>query len=403
MIRAARQWLRYVLFVAIAAFAAGGLFMMLRPSPVDVEVAPVERGLLRVTLDEQAETRSHDRFVITAPVAGRVLRSELHEGDSVTEGQTIAELEPAPVGEREQRELEARLASARELLHEAEHRLALAQEGLTYAQRERTRTESLVARGLAAQQALDQAATLQGLAEQQAGAARHRVASAAADVEAIRAELISTRSGGSQSNVTLKIRAPVTGRVLRLPEKSDRVVNSGASLAVIGDVSHLEVLIEMLSTDAVKVRVGMPVLLDGWGDDRVLHARITVVEPYAFTKVSALGVEEKRTNVIADFTESPEPLGDGYRLQAHVVTYSADDAIKASAGALFPCGAEWCVFAVEGGHARTRRVLVGHRTPEYFEVKDGLAIGTQVVCYPPNDLADGSRVSVSRRPSGRAR
>ena len=147
----------------------------------------------------------------------------------------------------------------------------------------------------------------------------------------------------------------------------------------------------------------MPVLLDGWGDDRVLHARITVVEPYAFTKVSALGVEEKRTNVIADFTESPEPLGDGYRLQAHVVTYSADDAIKASAGALFPCGAEWCVFAVEGGHARTRRVLVGHRTPEYFEVKDGLAIGTQVVCYPPNDLADGSRVSVSRRPSGRAR
>ncbi len=397
MIPAARRRLRYALLVAIAALAAGGLWLLLRPSPVDVEVAPVERGLLRVTLDEQAETRSHDRFVITAPVAGRVRRLELHEGDSVTEGQTIAELEPAPVGERELRELEARLASARELLHEAEHRLALAQEGLTYTQRERARTQSLVARGLAAQQALDQAATLQGLAEQETGAAQHRVASAAADVEAVRAELIATRSGASQSPAILKIRAPVAGSVLGLPEKSDRVVSSGASLAVIGDVSHLEVLIEMLSTDAVKVKVGMPVLLDGWGGDRVLHARVAVVEPYAFTKVSALGVEEKRTNVIADFIESPAPLGDGYRLQAHVVTYSADGTVKAPAGALFPCGQGWCVFAVEAGRARLRRVVVGHRTPEFFEVRDGLAVGTQVVCYPPNDLADGVRVRPSRR------
>ena len=324
MILAARQWLRYVFFAAIAALAVGGLWLLLRPSPVDVEVAPVERGLLRVTLDEQAETRSHDRFVITAPVAGRVLRLELHEGDAVTAGQTIAELEPAPVGERELRELEARLASA---------------------------------------------------------------------------ELISTRSGPSQSAAILKIRAPVAGRVLRLPEKSDRVVSSGASLAVIGDVSDLEVLIEMLSTDAVKVTVGMPVFLDGWGGDRVLHARVAVIEPYAFTKVSALGVEEKRTNVIAEFTESPAPLGDGYRLQAHVVTYSADGAVRAPAGALFPCGEAWSVFALEEGRARIRRVLVGHRTPEYFEVQGGIAVGTEVVCYPPNDLADGSRVKASRRPN----
>ncbi len=399
MIPAARQPLRYLLLAAIAALAVGGLWLLLRPSPVDVEVAPVERGLLRVTLDEQAETRSHDRFVITAPVAGRVLRLELHEGDAVTAGQTVAELEPAPIGERELRELEAKLASARESLHEAEHRLALAQEGLTYAQRERTRTEALISRGLAAQQALDQSTTLQSLAEQQTEAARHRVAAAGADVEAIKAELISTRSRPSQSAAVLKIRAPVAGRVLRLPEKSDRVVSSGASLAVVGDVSRLEVLIEMLSTDAVKVTVGMPVLLDGWGGDRLLHARVAVIEPYAFTKVSALGVEEKRTNVIAEFTESPAPLGDGYRLQAHVVTYSADDAVRAPAGALFPCAEAWCVFAVEDSRARLRRVLVGHRTPEYFEVQGGLDVRTEVVCYPPNDLADGARVKTSRRPN----
>ncbi|MBS0578206.1 MAG: efflux RND transporter periplasmic adaptor subunit [Proteobacteria bacterium] len=396
---AARQWLRYALFAAIGALSAAGLWLLLRPNPVDVEVAPVERGSLRVTIDEQAETRSHDRFVITAPVAGRVLRLELHEGDTVAEGQTIAELEPAPVGERELRELEARLASARELQHEAEHRLARAQEGLAYAQRERARTDSLVARGLAAQQLLDQVTTQQRVAEQEIEAAHHRVASAAADVEAIRAELISTRSGPTKSAAILKIRAPLAGRVLRVPEKSDRVVTSGAPLAVIGDLSHLEVLIEMLSTDAVKVRLGMPVLVDGWGGERVLHARVAVVEPYAFTKVSALGVEEKRTNVIAEFIESPAPLGDGYRLQAHVVTYSTDDAIKAPAAALYPCGDAWCVFAVENGRAHIRRVRVGHRTSEYFEAQGGLAVGTELVCYPPNDLAEAARVKASRRPS----
>lgn len=193
------------------------------------------------------------------------------------------------------------------------------------------------------------------MAEQEIGAARHRVASAAADVEAVRAELISTRSGPSQSAAILKIRAPVAGRVLRLPEKSDRVVNSGASLAVIGDVSQLEVLIEMLSTDAVKVTVGMPVFLDGWGGDRVLHARVAVIEPYAFTKVSALGVEEKRTNVIAEFTESPAPLGDGYRLQAHVVTYSADGAVRAPAGALFPAARPGACSGERRPCARTSR------------------------------------------------
>jgi HlyD family secretion protein len=397
MITAVRRWHRYVLLVAIAALAGAGLWTLLRPSPVDVETAPVERGLLQVTIDEQAETRSHDRFVITAPVTGRVLRLELHEGDAVIAGQTIAELEPAPVGERELRELEARLASARESLQEAEHRLARAQEDLAYAKRERTRTENLAARGLAAKQALEQAVTRQGMAEQDTGAAQHGVAAAAANVEVVRAELISTGSGAARSAPLLNIRAPVAGRVLRLPEKSDRVVSSGASLAVIGDISHLEVLIEMLSTDAVRVSVGMPVLLDGWGGDRVLHARITVVEPYAFTKVSALGVEEKRTNVIADFDESPAPLGDGYRLQAHVVTYNAEGVVKASAGALFPCGGGWCVYAVEGRRARIRHVQVGHRTPDYFEVMDGLAVGTEVVCYPPNDLEDGSRVRPSRR------
>jgi HlyD family secretion protein len=168
---------------------------------------------------------------------------------------------------------------------------------------------------------------------------------------------------------------------------------------VVGDLSQLEVLIELLSVDAVKIRPGMPVLLDGWGGDRVLHARVSVVEPFAFTKVSALGVEEKRANVIAEFLEPPAPLGDGYRLSAHIVTFTADAVVKVAASALFPCGQGSCLFTVEKDRARQRPVSIGHRTADSAEVLDGLTIGTRVICYPPNDLQDGARIKV-RLPQG---
>jgi HlyD family secretion protein len=386
---------RYLAYALAIAIGAVGIFWVLRPQPVEVEVALTGRGPLTVTLDEQAETRSHDRFVVAAPVAGRVQRLELHEGDAVAAGQIIAQLEPAPLGEREQRELEARLSAARALLSEAQERQAHSEADLAFAQRELTRIEALANRGLVARQTLDQARNAQNAAEHEANAAHHRVRAASADVAAVNAGLIATRADSSRQRPVLTIRAPVAGRILRLPEKSDRFVASGTTLVVIGDLTRLEVLIEMLSTEAVKVKVGMPVLIDGGGDDRVLRARVATVEPYAFTKVSALGVEEKRSNVIAEFIDPPAPLGDGYRVSAHVVIFAASDVLRGPAAGLYQCGNRWCVFVVEHGRARQRTVAVGHRNSDQFEITGALTRGAAVIVYPPNDLKDDDRVSIA--------
>jgi HlyD family secretion protein len=400
MKRSSHAWIRWTLWSGALVLIAGGLFALLRPKPIEVDAFAVERGPLIVTLDEQAETRSHDRFVVAAPVAGRVLRVDLHEGDPVAAAQTVAELTPAPLGERETQEIEARLAAARALQREAEERLRRTEQDLALTRRERARLQPLADRRLVAEQALDQARTAEASAEHEVSAARHRVAAAAADVDAVRASLLSAQPERAGHAATVLIRTPVSGRVLRVPEKSDRVVAAGTPLVIVGDLSHLEVLIEMLSTEAVKVQPDMLVLLDGWGGNHVLHARVSAVEPFAFTKVSALGVEEKRTNVIAQFVESPVPLGDGYRLNAHIVTFSANAVLKAPASAVFPCGQGACVFLIENGLARRRAIAVGHRSPDAVEVLGGLAVGSLVIGYPPNEVNDGSRVSV-RTDTGR--
>lgn len=398
MKRPPHAWIRWTGWSASLVLVGGAMFALLRPKPVEVDAFAVARGPMLVTLDEQAETRSHDRFVVAAPVAGRVLRLDLHDGDPVAAGEVVAELIPAPLGERESRELEARLVAARALQGEAEERLRRAAQELALAGRERARLELLVVGGLVSKQAFDQAQTAEAGAEHDVKAARHRLAAASADVDGVRASLISAQPGRVGHAAAVRIRAPVAGSVLRVAEKSDRVVAAGTPLVIVGDLSHLEVLIEMLSTEAVKVKPNMPVLLDGWGGDRVLHARVSAVEPYAFTKVSALGVEEKRTNVIAQFVESPAPLGDGYRMSAHIVTFSGDDVLQAPASAIFPCGRRVCVFVIEGGRAWRRVIAVGHRGPDSVEVRGGLAAGSQVIGYPPNDVSDGVRVTV--RPRG---
>lgn len=160
----------------------------------------------------------------------------------------------------------------------------------------------------------------------------------------------------------------------------------------LGDVRHLEVVIELLSNEAVKVAPGMPVLIEGWGGQQVLRARVRQVESYAFTKVSALGIEEKRVNVIADFDEPPSALGDGFRLTARIVVWQADQVLKVPASALYRCGQAWCAFVVEGGRARQRPLTLGHRNLQEAQVTDGLRAGEQVVRYPGNALQDGARV-----------
>jgi HlyD family secretion protein len=183
--------------------------------------------------------------------------------------------------------------------------------------------------------------------------------------------------------------------VLRIPDKSERVVASGAPLVVVGDPSQLEVVIDLLSTEAVKVKPGMPVLLEAWGGEHPLQARVRVVEPLAFTKVSALGVEEQRVNVIADFVDPPGPLGDAYRVEARVVLWIGDDVLKVPVSAVFRRGDNWCVFVVEGRRARRRDVELGHRGQLEVEILAGVKAGERVVRHPSNEVEDGRRVRIT--------
>jgi HlyD family secretion protein len=375
-----------VVFVGLVAFA-------LRPAPIPVETAAVQIGPLQVTTEEQGETRTHDRFVVAAPVGGRLLRVLLRDGDTVTENQAVATLAPVPLSAREREELAARVASAEASQRSAEAQLSHVMEDLAQAQRESTRLEELFSRALASRQQFEQAQNSAVTLEKEVTAARYRVKSAEADVRGARASLIALDGKSHGEGATVTIRAPAAGHVLRVLEPSERVVTAGTPILVLGDLEHMEVMMEMLSSEAVKVSAGMPAVLDGWGGEQPLNARVRLVEPFAFTKISALGVEEKRTRVILDFLDSPAPLGDGYRVTGRIVIWSAPRVLKAPIASLFRCGTEWCVFVVDGGRAQRREIRIGHRNAVEAEVLSGLRANERIVRHPPNELSGGARVS----------
>ncbi len=381
--------LKRVLLAVVAIALVALLVVLWMPSPVEVDAADVQAGPMRVTVDDQGETRSHDRFVLSAPVAGRLARIALHDGDAVTGGQVVAEIAPLPLSTREREEIVARVAAADALQREAEQRVRHADEDLAQAQRELERTRRLVAEKFVAPQAAERAQNLERTAASEAEAARQRARAAAADVQAARAGLAATRAGG-----LVQVRAPTAGRILRVHDASERVVAAGTPLMVVGDLARLEVVVELLSSDAVKVAAGMPVLIDGWGGDRALRATVRRVEPYAVTKVSALGIEEKRVNVVADFVDPPGAIGDGYRITARIVVWQAEQVLKVPVSALFRCAEAWCVFVVDGGRARRRTVEIGQRNLTEAEVRAGLEAGMRVIRYPSNAVEEGVRVNV---------
>src|SRR5574340_1145092 len=374
----------------LAALAAVALILLLfRPEPLRVDTGQVQKGSMQVTVDEQGETRAHDRFVVTVPVAGRLTRIELHDGDAVQKNQVVAQIAPLPLSVQERSEQTARIEAAKSRRREAEELVRHAQEDLEQAMRESRRVARLVKDGFMSAQAAEQARNAEITIANDVEAARFRARSAAAEVRLAESGLIAVQGG---KGALFKVRSPVAGRILRIPDPSERVVAAGTPLLTVGDMSKLEIVIELLSSEAVKVKPGMPVILDGWGGNQSLNARVQRVEPYAFTKVSALGIEEKRTNVVADFVDAPQALGDGYRVNAHIVVWAADEVIKVPASALFRCAEGWCTFAVENGRAKRRVVKIGHSNALEAEVLEGLKPGETVIRHPANQIEEGARV-----------
>jgi len=383
----------------VAAIVVVLLTVALWPQAVAVDVGTVSRGPLVVTIDEEGETRVHHRFVVSAPLAGRVERIELEPGDIVERNKTVvARLRPeAPqlLDTRTRAEAEAAVRSARAALGGTRAEEQRARAALDLASAELKRSLELFEAGLTTRQDLESRQTAVATAEESVRAAEFAVATASSELDRARARLSPERLDATGR--PLDVLAPVDGVVLRRYRESESVVPSGEPLVEIGDPGHVEIVADLLSSDAVKVKPGMRVSVEQWGGDQALGAAVSRVEPAGFTKVSALGVEEQRVNVIMDFDDGEAAwaaMGDAYRVEVRIAVWRAEDVVRVPTGALFRAGEQWAVFAVEGGRARRVPVELGQRTRAEAEVLSGITAGQTVVLHPPDTLADGARVEI---------
>jgi len=386
----------------LVALIVAGLW----PRAIPVEVAPVSRGPLIVTVDEEGMTRVRHRHVVAAPVAGQLRRIDWKAGASVVAGQTVlAVLETSGADF-----LDARLQAQAE----ARVRAAEAARDAAAAQRERAtaaaklyaadfgRIKVLQQQRVLSQQEFEAAQMRTDTTAQEARASEFAFKVAEFELQQAQALLSRGQSGASHSEPLL-ITSPVNGKILRVFQESSRVVPAGFALMEVGDPTDLEVRIEVLSRDGVAIQPGARVMLEQWGGAAPLTARVRLVEPSGFTKISALGVEEQRVFVVADFIDPIErrpSLGDSYRVEARIVIWENANALRAPSGALFQRSGAWQTFVVEGGRAVSRRLEVGRGNGVDTEIVDGLREGDQVVVYPGDKVADGTRVApltVSRR------
>lgn len=359
-------------------------------SRLAVETARVERGPLATAVVEEGRTRVRERYVVAAPVAGRLARIAVEAGDAVAEGTPLARLFPMPEDPRTLGVTRARAAAADARRREAEARLEEAETRVAQLERDVARTDVLVADSILSSQEGEQARLALATARQQVSAVRAAVRAAEADLAAARAALTGTNP--QSSGPAVPVTAPTAGRVLRVLEESERVVPAGTPLVEIGDAGGLEVVVDVLSEDAVRIVPGALVRIEEWGGDRALRGTVRLVEPDAFTEVSALGVEEQRVNVIADLAAPPPSLGSGYRVEAHIVTWQRDSVLRVPTSALFQRDGAWHVFAVEGDEAALRPVEIGHRATEAAEVLSGLDEGDTVILFPSDQVEAGVRV-----------
>jgi HlyD family secretion protein len=387
---------KYLIGGGVTLVAIAALVPLLRPSAVEVETGLVREGAMAVTVDADGRTRVRDRYVIRAPVAGRVARLALVEGAAVRAGDVVARIAPQPLDRAATEQARARLDAATTLTRDAAGRVTLAAATRERQQRELDRARRLLGAGAIAPRDAEAAQLAAQSAASDHATALERAQAAEADVRQARAALLAL-GDGDQAEVA--VRAPAAGQVLLVPERSERVVAPGTPLMDVGDPRRLEVVVDVLSADAATICAGDRVRFGGFaggagGDEAAapLAGRVRLVEPSAFTKVSALGVDEQRVNVIIDLDRVPPALGDGFRLEAHVITWQTPKATVAPVSALVRDGDRWSVFVVRGGRARARPLALGHINGTSAEVLSGLAAGDTVVLFPSDRIRDGARV-----------
>ena len=392
---------RYLTWAVPAAALITLLLIAFRPPTVPVDIIALSNGPLEKTVDEEGRTEVRDVFTVAAPIRGRLLRTRLEAGDLVTEGETVvARIEPSDpdfLDPRAQAETEAVVDAARAAQRLAQADLERAEAEYEFSLTEAERARQLFANGTVPQRFVDEAERNFRAAEAAARAAAAAVDLKARELIAAQARLIMPIDTMSDINpcACADITSPVSGRVLRVFEKSETVVVAGTPLLEIGNPEQLEIVADYLSTDAVRIKPGMPAIVDGWGGDAPLQAVVRRVEPFGYTKVSALGIEEQRVNVVFDIT-SPradwQSLGHGYRVNTRVILWRTDNADNLPQTALFRHDDRWAVFVVDDDVARLRPVDIGRRAGLDVQIVNGITSGELVILHPNDKISDGVAV-----------
>jgi HlyD family secretion protein len=392
---------RIVIWSIVVSLVAVGLVLAFRPQPALVDLAEVREREMLVTVDEEGETRVRDKYVVSAPVTGVLLRSDLKAGDAVIADKTIvARIEPHDstlLDPRSQAEAQAALLAAEAGGELAKAELEQAQANLQFAAAELKRARGLASNNTISEREVDEAERAHKTGRAAVATARAALQVHEYELQRARAHLLSPVDAQPTRDTCecVNVLAPVSGRILQLHVESEGVVQIGTPLLDLGDASQLEIMVELLSGDAVKARPGQRVIVEGWGGTHPLTGTVRRVEPYGYTKISALGIEEQRVKTLIDFSSSLlelEQLGHGYRVQVRIVLWESAVALSAPLTALFRNGEQWAVFVESEGLAVQRRVNVGRNNGIYAQILEGLQPGERVVVNPSDSVRDGVRI-----------
>lgn len=387
------------------AWIAGGVLLALAllvwafwPRPTEVELGAVSRGQFERAVQEDGKTRLRERYVVSTPLTGRVQRLTLKQGDAVTRDAVLATLWPIMPGlldERARQEQNERIGAMEAAVRRASANVERSKAALDQAVADLKRSETLAQQGFLSPTQNETGRLNVRLRQKELDSALQEEHASTHELQQARIAIRTFSAGGSSTQRSWAIKSPITGKVLKVTQQSEGLVQAGAPLLELGDPGDLEVVVDLLTEDAAQVRPGTPATLANWGGPQLLQARVRLVEPAAYTKISALGVEEQRVNVVLDILSPPEQwnsLGDGYKADVRIVVQTEKDALKVPVSALFPAGARAALYTVESGRARLHEVEVLARNGREAWIKSELQPGTEVILFPPSSLKDGERV-----------
>lgn len=402
----AKKRSRYILSTVAVLLVAGALTAAFWPKPMMVDMGAVTRGTMRLTIDEEGRTRVRDAYIVSTPVAGRLQRVSVQPGDPVVRGETVVAhmrpSNPAILDVRNREQAEAALAAAQAALRVARADLNAALANRDLAQTELGRTEQLVERGISSDAALDHASQTARVAQANVDTAEAAISMRQAEIANAQALLIGFDDQGlaaaiGASSDAIPLFAPADGRILRVMQQSETSLPAGSPIMEIGDIAgDLEVVVDLLSTDAVQVAVGDPVIISDWGGSTDLAGQVIRIDPFGVTRFSALGVQEQRVSAVISFASPPEDyggLGHGFRVETRIIVWQAEDTLILPASALFRSRDSWAVFVVSDGTALQRNVEIGPNNGIEAQVTSGLSEGDRVILYPSSGLSEGMAVA----------